>query len=223
MGLEKVIVFGASGHAKVVIDILEKQEKYQIVGIVDLVLSKGSLFQGYSILGNDDELEQIMNKHPQSKFFVAIGDNWIRNLVVQKIKSNVPSAEFVTAIHPTAVLASDVQIGQGSVIMPGVIINSGTKIGDFTIVNTRANIDHDCKIADFSSIAPNAGLGGEVTVGEFSVVAMGCIVRNNIVIGQHTILGAGSLVLKSFGDNMVVYGNPATFIRTREIGESYLS
>jgi sugar O-acyltransferase (sialic acid O-acetyltransferase NeuD family) len=222
MNKQKVIIVGSSGHSKVIIDIFEKENKYQIVGLLDAFRKIGEETLGYKVIGKEDNLPDLLSKNPNCKIFIAIGDNWIRKKVMDKIVEIVPNIDFATTIHPSAQIGKNVQIGNGTAIMAGAIINSATTIGNFTIINTKASIDHDCKMLNFSSLAPNVTTGGSVSIGEFSAISIGATIKHGISIGKHSVIGAGALLMKNCGDNLIMYGIPAKEIRKREIGEKYL-
>lgn len=219
---QKIIIVGASQHAKVIVDIIEKEGKYQILGLLDQNKETGQELLGYKILGKEEMLSPLLNKNPEAEIFVAIGDNWMRKNVVQKIVSLVPGARFASAIHPSVQIAKDVTIGKGAAIMAGAVINSSTFVGDFTIINTKASIDHDGRMDDFSSLAPNATLGGNVTLGECSAISISATIKHGVKIGKHAIVGAGALLLNDCEDYSVMYGVPAKLIRSRQTGDKYL-
>ncbi len=222
MDKPKVIIIGSQGHAKVVIDIFEKENKYQIIGLIDAFRENGEETLGYKVLGNEEDLPELLQKHPGCEVFIAIGDNWVRYKEMMKVKEFVHNVKFATTIHPSAQLGKNVKVGIGVAIMPGVIINSDSIIGDFAVVNTKSSMGHDSKMHNFSSLAPDVTTGGNVTIGEFSAISIGAIIKHGISVGSHTVVGAGALLMKNCGDNIVIYGIPATTIRKREIGEKYL-
>lgn len=217
------MIIGASGHGSVVLDIIEKERKYNVVGFIDTYKGKCRLQNGYEILGNEDELPYLMEKFNFSAGIVAIGDNWIRKKVVDKISLIVPEFNFIATVHPQSILGRDVRIGRGTVIMPGAIINSNSFVGDFCIVNTTASLDHDSIMGDYSSLAPRASTGGHVHLGEFSAICLGANVIEGINIGHHTIVGAGALVVSDIKSHVVAYGAPSQIVRSRTEGEPYLS
>lgn len=222
MDNSKVIIVGSSGHSKVIIDVFEKEDKHQIVGLLDAFRKKGEKTLGYEIIGKEDDLPFLLSKYSNCKIFIAIGDNFTRKKVFEKIIKIIPKVEFVSTIHPSAQIGKNVWIGKGTVIMPGVVINSDTKIGDFTIINTNASIDHDSQMFNFSSLGPNVSTGGNVSIGEFSAISIGATIKHGLSIGNHSIIGAGSLLMKNCSDNSIMYGIPAREIRKRDIGEKYL-
>lgn len=194
-------LYGAGGHCKVVIDILESVGK-RIKQIVDDSPSNSTFMS-------------IPCKKPEGKYdsvIVTIGNCQIRRKIVENIKVN----HFETAIHPSAVVSPHSSIGEGSVVMQGAIIQSGSLIGKHVIINTQASIDHDCKIADFVHIAPGSILSGNVEVGECSWIGVGVCIKNGMTIGKNCIIGAGSVVVKDIPDNVVAFGNPCKVMRTNE-------
>jgi sugar O-acyltransferase (sialic acid O-acetyltransferase NeuD family) len=222
MNKETVLIIGSSGHAKVVIDIFEKEGKYEIAGLIDDFRNIGEETLGYKIIGIESDLSDLHLKNPNWKLFIAIGDNWVRHNVVNRIIDKIPDIEFASAIHPSAQIAKGVKIGKGVAIMAGAIVNSNSTIGDFTIINTKASLDHDGEMLSFSSLAPNATCGGNVSIGAFSALSISATIKHGISIGSHTIIGAGSVLLKNCGDHLILYGCPAKEIRKREVGEKYL-
>ena len=219
---KNVVVIGSSGYAKVVIDLIEKEGKYNIIGMLDTTKSIGDYVFGYEVLGEEKHLQNSIEKYKLIGCVIAIGDNWIRSIVRNKIKNIDPNFKFLTIIHPSAVIARGVKIGVGSVIMAGVVINSNATIGDFCILNTNSSLDHDGIMGNFSSIAPNASTGGNVSIGDFSVISIGANIIHNISIGRHSVIGAGSTVLNDIKDYSVAYGTPAEVISTRKEADKYL-
>lgn len=213
-----IIIYGCGGHAKVVADIVEKTGKYQIIGFIDDTRSECGTFLDYPVYTS------ISNPHLDAitAGIVAIGDNWVRACVVEKIIQQIPHFQFITAVYPSTHIGRGVKIGCGTVIMPGVTINADTFIGRHCILNTSSSIDHDCKFEDFVSIAPGVIVGGNVTIGPSTAVGLGTKVIHRIDIGQNTVIGAGSLVTKSLPDNIMAYGSPCKFVRARNYGDSYL-
>jgi sugar O-acyltransferase (sialic acid O-acetyltransferase NeuD family) len=223
MGVEDLlVVIGASGHAKVVIDVIEKEGRYAILGLIDSYKLVGTSVYGYEILGADEYLPSLVEHRKVAAGIIAIGDNWKRHLMARKIASLVPAFRFVSAVHPSAAVARGVKIGAGTVLMAGAVVNSDCRIGNFCILNTNASLDHDGLMGDFSSLAPGAAAGGNVTIGEFSAVALGACISHGVAIGEHTVLGAGALALEDIPDHCVAYGIPARVVRKRGEGDRYL-
>lgn len=200
----KIFIFGASGHAKVVIDIIERQNVYEIAFLIDdNTTLKGTEIYGYRVLGGKQELIESNIKCG----VVAIGVNHARKNVSAWLTKT--GFELICAVHPSAQIGRGVVIGAGSVVMAGAVINSDSFIGSGVIVNTRASIDHDCMIGDGVHIAPGVTLCGTVTVGELSFVGAGATVIPNRSIGKQVTVGAGSTVVKDVPDGVTVIGCPA--------------
>lgn len=215
---KEVIIYGAGGHGKVIADILEYSFFYEVKGFLDGNKEEGEVFFGYPVLGD----ESYFNDNANTNCIVAIGDNWVRSLVVKKILSVCPDVNFINAIHHSAQIAEGVKFGEGNVVMANVVINSDTKLGNHCIVNTKSSIDHDCDIDNFSTIAPGATLGGNTNVGEYSTVSLGANVIHGINIGKHTVIGAGATVLNNVESHAVAYGTPAKVVRKRKENDKYL-
>lgn len=205
-GKEQLFVFGASGHAKVVIDIIEKQGLYEIAFLVDDDRTlKGQEFFGYSVIGGKEDLLTLVDA--PHEVIVAIGSNKARGAVAAWLEEH--HFNLVSAIHPSAAIGRDVTLGPGSVVMANVVINSATNVGKNVIINTRASVDHDCLIGSEVHIAPGATLCGTVAVGDGSFVAAGATIIPNLTIGKNVIIGAAAVVLRDVSDGLTVVGNPA--------------
>jgi len=214
--MDNIVIIGASGHAKVIIDIVNQEGKYDIVGLLDRFRDVGETMLGYPILGKDEDLPELIKSHTIKGAIIAIGDNFVRSKVATRIKEISPNLPFVSAVHPKASIAKDVSVGEGSVVMAGVSINPCSSIGRFCILNTNSSLDHDSILEDFASLAPGTTTGGNCRIGQYSAIGIGAVLIQGINVGKHTIIGAGSLVLKPIGSFVVAYGTPARTIRDRK-------
>jgi len=221
--MKKILVIGASGHSKVVIDVLELQKKYEIAGLIDSFKSKMHFIYNYKVLGTEKDISKLIKAHNIYGCIIAIGDNFTRMRLFKDISLHNKNIKFVTAMHPSAVIGKNVKIGAGSSIMAGVIINSDAQIGEHCIINTNSSVGHDTKIENFSSIAPGVTIGGQNKIGHCSAISLGANIIENITIGKHCVIGAGALVNKNIGANKVAYGCPAKVIRTRKDDDKYLN
>ncbi|WP_373517306.1 acetyltransferase [Pricia sp.] len=221
--MKNIVIIGASGHGSMILDCVEKQGRYNVLGFVDSFKEKGTIQNGYEILGCELDLPRLTAKFDLHGIILAIGNNWTRKNMADRIGDIAPDLRFVTAIHPSALIGKDVKIGSGSVIMPGAIVNANSRIADFCILNTKSSLGHDGRMEEFSSIASGVCTGGNLTLGRFSAVSLGANIIENITVGEHSVIGAGSLVVKDVGGYSVVYGSPARFIRKRGVTDPYLS
>jgi sugar O-acyltransferase (sialic acid O-acetyltransferase NeuD family) len=220
--MEKILIVGSSGHAKVVIDIVQRDGRYVIAGLIDSVRAIGEQTLGCRVLGREEDLPRLADTNAVSGLLVAVGDNFLRAMVVARASKLCPTLSFPAAIHPRANIATDVSIGEGSVIMANAIANPGCTVGRFCILNTNSSLDHDSIMDDFSSLAPAAATGGNCRIGSYSAVSIGAVLAHKVCIGEHTVIGAGATVLEDIGAFQVAYGAPAKAIRARQAGDKYL-
>lgn len=220
--LQKIILIGSSGHAHAVIDVVESQGLFEIVGLVDDFRPAGEESCGYPVLGKVGDIPDICGRLGVEGGIIAVGDNFARSIIQGKISAGYPRFHFVTAIHPGATISKRAHIGAGVVIMPGGVVNPGCRVGDFCIVNTNSSLDHDSSMGEFSSLAPGAVTGGNVEIGRFSAVCIGATLSNAVRIGEHTVVGAGAVVTDTLAAYRVAYGTPARVVRERAKGDPYL-
>ena len=218
--MSHIVIVGASGHGKVVAD-AALGSGHSVVGFLDRDESKKS-WCDLPVLGDEEQVEDILRDAPDTKVVVAIGDNAIRARVVARLRDRYSGLVFETVIHSAAVVGRHVTIGPGTVVLGGAVLNPSSSIGSHCIVNTGALVDHDCSIGDFSTVGPGACLGGNVSLGRGSVVGLGAAVIHGVSIGKHTVLGAGSLALESLPPGVVAFGTPAQTIRSRSEDDPYL-
>lgn len=199
-------LYGASGHAKVVIDILEKSG----VGISGLFDDDESITEllGYSCAKYS--YEKVLQEH----IVITIGDNKIRSIIANKLRD----ISFGTAVDLFSTVSDKSLIGKGSVIMAGAIINSCCDIGLHNIINTNSSVDHDCILGDFVHISPGVSIAGGVRVEEGTHIGIGACVLQNVKIGRWCVIGAGAVIIRDIPDYSVVVGNPGRLIKTIKFG-----
>ncbi len=220
--MENIVLIGSSGHAKVVIDIVERENKYRIVGLIDKFRQIGEETLGYPVVGKEEDLPRLVHEYAIAGGLVAIGDNFQRSEVANKINRLSPNFPFFSSIHPQANIARNVDIGAGTVIVAGVTISPSCTIGCFCLLNTNSSLDHDSVMEEFSSLAPRVSTGANVHIGAFSAVSIGATLIHQVRVGEHTVVGAGATVLNDIDSFKVAYGTPAIAIRDRKIGDKYL-
>jgi sugar O-acyltransferase (sialic acid O-acetyltransferase NeuD family) len=188
-----MIIFGASGHGKVVYSALNGA----VVAFFDDFSNESSLL-GIPIHTYSPE------SLTDSKVVLALGDNKTRQKLAELVQH-----EFAQVTADSAIVDSRVTVGEGTQILQGSTLQIDCKVGKHVIVNTQSSIDHDCDLGDFVHIAPNCTLCGNVKVGEGTLIGAGSVVLPNITIGKWCTIGAGSVVTKDIADGETVYGNPA--------------
>jgi len=203
-----MILYGASGHCKVIIDILEA---LQIP--IDFIVDDNPVITellGYEVRRNSGVYDEAI---------VAIGACEIRRQIVRSIRVR----RYPTVIHPTAIISPRAAIGCGTVVMQGAIVQSSAAIGSHNIINTGASVEHDCRLSDFVHIASHATLTGGVQIGEGTWIGAGSVIRQGITIGAGTMIGAGSVVVKDIPANVVAFGNPCRVIREIDKTNKYMA
>jgi sugar O-acyltransferase (sialic acid O-acetyltransferase NeuD family) len=220
--MKNIILIGGGNQAHYTIDIIEKENKYNIIGIIDSIHEIGSIRFNYPILGRQDDLIEIIERYDIFGGIISIGDNWSRYNVYQQIINVIPDFNFVNAIHPSVIIGNTTILGIGIIAMAGCIFNPKSVIGDFTFFATGAQVEHDNEISEFSSISAGSITGGYVKLGKFSAITLGVTVFDRVTIGNNTVIGAGSLVTNSIPSDVLAYGSPAKIIRNRKQGEKFL-
>lgn len=212
--LKHVIGLGAGGHAKVVIEILNQYNGYEISGLLDANPDLwGEKVMGISVLGDDNYLNSLYDRGIRHAFIGigSTGDTSIRRQLFEKAQER--GFEIISAIHPQSTISPSAELGRGATIMPGAIINSFAKLGDNVIVNSGAIVEHDCTIGNHVHIATGAVIASTVEIGEGSHIGAGSTIRQSITIGHGVIVGAGSAVVTDISDDLVVGGIPAKILR----------
>ncbi len=197
-----MILYGASGHGKVILDILESIHEPAIEIWDDA--DKDPLWE-YPVKKPADAISD--------KVVIGIGVNATRKKIAERLAGTVT---FGTPVHATAYISQRATIGEGTVVMAGVTVNPDVRIGKHCIINTSCSIDHDCVIGDYAHISPNATLSGDVYVGEGTHIGSGASVIQGIRIGKWCTIGAGTVVIKDIPDYTTAVGNPARIIKTKE-------
>ena len=208
---EKVIIWGASGHGRVVLDAARACGNLSVVGFLDDDASKkGQMFSGCPILGGRELLSDLRDSGGVRAIHVAVGHCAMRLAIAESLSSAGFSTK--TIVHPAAVIASDTKIGSGSFVAAGAIMGAGAAVGREVIVNTNSSVDHDCLVGDGVHIAPGVRLGGLVNVGRGTFIGIGATVINCLAVGENTIVGAGAVVVRDLPPGIVAYGVPAKVI-----------
>ncbi len=207
---EKLIIIGAGGHAKVIIDILRTSSDYSIEGLVDPQHS-GKNILGVPVIGDDSQLEKIYEEGTRTAF-VAVGDNQKRGQISDYV--NKIGYTLANAVSRHSYVSSTVTLGKGIAIMPGAVVHPDSKIGDNAIINTGSTIDHDCVISKNVHIAPGCTIAGNVKIGEGSLIGIGTKIIPDISVGSSTIIGAGSVIIANIPSGCTAFGVPVKIQKT---------
>lgn len=195
-----LIVLGAGGHAKVVLDAAEQSGAYSQFSFVDPHTRAQTL-------GRHQVFRKVSEVQSATHFVVAIGDNELRrNIFFEAIGHGLlPS----TIVHPRAIVAPSASIGAGTVALAGVVINAEAIIGRNCIINTGAIVEHDCRIGDHVHVAPGSTMAGGVDVGDNSLIGVGSTVIPYMRVGANCTVAAGAVVVDNVEDGSTVFGVPA--------------
>lgn len=206
-----IVIWGASGHARVVADVVRQEGLFEIFGFLDDVHPerRGETYCDTIVLGGQEQLDYLRQ---QGVNHIILGfGNCERRLSLTRTLQQM-EYQLGKAIHPQSVIADDVEIGDGTVVVAGAVVNVAAKIGQSVIINTHASVDHDCIISDGAHIGPGVHLGGGTRVGQGTWIGIGATVKDKIIIGSGAIIGAGAVVINDLPDGIVAYGVPAEIV-----------
>lgn len=202
--MSKLCLYGASGHGKVINDII-LSTKNEVQSFFDDNIVHQQ-FLGIPVLSSD-----AIKTFENNEFIISIGNNSIRKKISKKL-----TVQFAKAIHEKAIVSKDVEIGKGTVVMAGAIINANVRVGEHCIINTNAVVEHDCFLEDFVHISPSVTITGNVTISEGVHIGAAATIIPNVKIGKWATVGAGAVVLKDVPDYAIVVGNPARIIKYKK-------
>lgn len=208
---EQIVVVGASGFGRETLDTLEAMIAQgwdiEIVGVVDDAPSEKNLARlaarGIDYLGTVDEW---LSTQPTARYLLAIGAPAIRARLVRKLEGEGLSA--VVAVHPTAVIGSQVRLSEGVVICAGAILSTNVTLGRHVHINPGAIVGHDAIVDDFASINPGAVISGEVHLGTGVLVGASATILQQLQVGTGALVGAGSLITRRVPAHVIVKGVP---------------
>ena len=202
---KNIRLYGAGGHSQVIKDLVESNGSKILITYDDHPAGRHHASEEV-VMGARADIANF--PHQGDPMIIAVGDNMERAEIAKFLKS-----DFATAIHYSAVISSDVQIGMGTMVYAGAIIQPNTVIGKHVIINTGASVDHDNIIDDFVHISPKVALCGHVEIGKGTHVGAAAVVIPKVKIGKWCIIGAGTVVISDIPDYSVAVGNPGRVIK----------
>ena len=201
----KLLLIGGGGHCHSVIDSVRALGIYDELGIVDSV---DAAFSGVPVIGQDEDIPRLMKEGWTEAVITvgSVGNTGIRRRLYEY--AHTLGLKLPVIVDPTAVIAGDAKIGEGTFIGKRAVVNAGSNLGECAIINTGAIVEHDCVIGDFAHVSPGTVLCGMVKVGADSHVGAGSVVKQLVSIGSGAVIGAGSVVVKDVPDKAKAFGNP---------------
>jgi len=214
MKKQGIILLGGGGHCHAVIDVIEAENKYEILGILDLKEKVGERVLGYEIIGTDADIEKWNKKG--CSFHVSFGQ--IKNAIVRKsLYAQLKSirAQLPVIFSPLAYVSKHADVEEGTIIMHHAVVNAGVTIGVNCIINNKALIEHDVTIGDHCHIATSAVVNGNSHVGEACFVGSRSVLIQGIKVGKDCVIGAGSVLIQNYPAGVTIAGNPGKIIRKK--------
>jgi len=216
--MNEILIFGGSDLCRQVLALIQITGEYTVGGIVAPNPDGRVSNLGIPIWSNESEISNSGIK----KGIIAVGDNFKRYKIREKILEVVPDFEFVSLIHPSVIICAETTVDAGCIILAGAVLQNNIHIGAHVLIDSCVSLDHDNRINDFVSLGPGVSTGGNVCIGECTAIGLGANILHGISIGNHTVIGAGSLVNRDISEQVLAFGLPVRVKRIREIGERYL-
>jgi UDP-perosamine 4-acetyltransferase len=219
--MTQVVIIGAGGHGKVVLDILRAAGRYEPIGFVDAdTRLAGTTVGGLPVLGPTNVLPRLIQQRVRHAI-IAIGDNRTRHRYMTLLEAE--GFALASAIHPTAFVSPTATLGRNVAVGPHASVITEARIGDGTIVNTGAIVEHECEVREAVHVAPGAVLAGRVRVGAFAFVGIGAQVIQCMAVGEGATVGAGAVVIADVSPGATVVGVPARVVKTAPAETSQLA
>lgn len=212
--MKRIAILGSGGFAREVLcliqDINKQTQTYEILGFIDNTIEKGTLVNGFPVIGSDDE---IIKSNKSMSLALAFGEPHLKKKVAAKYCSSI--FDFPNLIHPSVILGSEdyIKMGTGCIICAGNILTTNIELGDFITLNLACTVGHDTVIGSYSSIMPSCNISGDVIIQDSVYVGTGVKIINQTVVGTNSVLGAGAVVSKSIPANCTAVGVPAKPIK----------
>ncbi len=204
--MEDIILLGLGGHAHSVVDSIERNGKYNIIGFLDKEEMLRKRFKDYCVLGTDDELQKYFNKGIKNAFVTIgfMGQGTIRNRLYQRLRAL--GYKLPNIFDNTAVISENAEFEDGIFVGKNAVVNANAKIEKMCIINTGTIVEHDCTVGQFSHVSVGSVICGNVLVKEQTLIGANATIIQGKIIGRNCIIGAGAIVTKDIQDNVTQYG-----------------
>lgn len=213
--MQDIVVIGAGGHAKVVVDAIAAGQEFRTVAVCALADEVGGEVLGVPIVGTNEDLPRL---RAEGTTFAAIGIGSVGNTDARAAAVTAARAaglNMPAIVHPRAIVSTHAELGEGVFVAAGAVIGPGARVGAFALVNTGVIVDHDCEIGEFVHLSPGVALSGGVRIGDGTHVGTGVATIQYLSIGSDVLIGAGAVVVEDIPDGVLVIGNPARIVRNR--------
>lgn len=198
--MEPILLVGAGGHARACIDVIEREQRFRIAGLVGQIDEVGTTVLGYPVLGTDADVPALV-----SRFLNAL-------VVVGQIKTPAPrillfellercEAHLPVVVSPLGYVSRHAQVGAGTIVMHGAIVNAGASVGRNCIINSHALVEHDVVVGDHCHVSTSSAINSGVRVGAGTFIGSGSTVRQGLTIGERAVVGMGQRVLANCADD----------------------
>lgn len=210
---KKILIIGAGAQAKYALEIF-RLRKIPVIGMITLPdeSHNKNIYYG-EVIGGLDEFENIYYKNNEPLLLLCSSKNELKEELEKRFTQHKP--EYMSAIHPTAIIASTAQIGCGVIINAHAVIQPYASIGNHVMIHAGVIIEHDCKICDFANLSPRVVLAGHVKIGKCATIYTGTVIIPSVKVGEYSTIGAGGVVLKNIGNNKTAVGVPVREIKTK--------
>jgi sugar O-acyltransferase (sialic acid O-acetyltransferase NeuD family) len=205
MSKEKILLIGAGGHSQSCIDVIQQENKYEIVGLIGIKEEVGQNRLGYEILGTDEDLLDLSQSI--SNVLIAVGQ--IKSAVLRKKLFNLAqNLNFKTPsiISPKAYVSPHAKIGAGTILMHGTYVNAGATVGENCIINSRALVEHGANIGDHCHLSTGAIVNGNVSIGDKTFVGSGSVIKEGIIVGENCVIGMGLSLFTNLNEGITFLG-----------------
>jgi UDP-perosamine 4-acetyltransferase len=204
-----VLILGAGGYAKVVIDIIERLDEYSIVALIGQETEKNDTFMGYKVYKGDHFLEEFRQKGYNS-IFLAVG-GYVDNARRTELFNHYLEAgyDMINLVHPDAIVSKSAKLGRGSIVCAGAIINPDAFIGEDAVISAGVIVEHDAQIMNHTLLSTGVYVGAGTVVEEGALLGLGAKAIPRVRIGKRTLVAAGAVVVNNIEDDAIVFGIPA--------------